>query len=514
MKNPGVSYGDRDPPPPGPLHRLAAIGQSRAMTACMRATLPMLYFAPFITIVVSSTALTASSTTGVFAFTCVSAALQILSFSRAHSFVLGTFHADMPLLTILPYSYWLVLNCFGLYYEQLPPGCYIFHDLLMKPPSHRPKEVATMCLSAFVFLVAIYHLINSLRARAHTRAALVAAGYDVSNYDKSWAFVPYELLPFATTKSGSVKVIKGVTYKSSAVGAAGVAPILTDDVVDGQLNLKADVWVSNVTNDDSPKPVLLYVHGGAWILGARDLGVIVPLLHRAAVEGWVAISVDYRLCPASAWPDFLVDVKSAIAWIRSGDAEAALGVRLDASKIVLAGDSAGGHIVGLTALTTNMPKYQPGFEDVDTSVSGVIDMFGPGDVRKRKETKGAFEQLVIQKSMADAPELFDEASPAHHINEAMLSGLRWFNFTGTRDGLVPIEVNRLYYRELFRTIGVDNVSISTGASKVVRVELIGSFHGFCAFYTIKTKAFIDAVAEMLRDVAISSSLPSSSNNRI
>ena len=78
----------------------------------------------------------------------------------------------------------------------------------------------------------------------------------------------------------------------------------------------------------------------------------------------MCVSINYRLSPRSTWPDHIVDVKHAIAWVQANIAEYAR----DPDFIAITGGSAGGHLSSLAALTANDPTFQPGFEDVDTRV--------------------------------------------------------------------------------------------------------------------------------------------------
>ena len=122
-------------------------------------------------------------------------------------------------------------------------------------------------------------------------------------------------------------------------------------------------------------PVLLQVHGGAWILGKKEEQGI-PLMQHLAAKGWVCVAINYRLSPRDPWPAQAVDVKKAIHWIRQHIA--AYGG--DPDYIAITGGSAGGHLTALTALTPNTPEWQPGFEDADTSVQLAIPHYGVYDL--------------------------------------------------------------------------------------------------------------------------------------
>jgi len=80
------------------------------------------------------------------------------------------------------------------------------------------------------------------------------------------------------------------------------------------------------------------------------------MMLRMAAQGWVCVSADYRLSPHATFPDHLVDLKRALAWVRSHVAE--YGGNPD--FIVVAGQSAGGHLASLVALTAKPPGVPAG----------------------------------------------------------------------------------------------------------------------------------------------------------
>lgn len=119
------------------------------------------------------------------------------------------------------------------------------------------------------------------------------------------------------------------------------------------------------------RPVLIHLHGGGFVQGGKSRESVV-LLNRLADHGWVCISANYGLRSEATFPQPLVDTKRVIAWVREHASE--LGA--DAAAVFLAGASAGGHLAICAALTAGDARFQPGFEDADTSVRGVVTLYG------------------------------------------------------------------------------------------------------------------------------------------
>ena len=65
----------------------------------------------------------------------------------------------------------------------------------------------------------------------------------------------------------------------------------------------------------SGAPILLQIHGGGWVISNKNQQGKPIMLHFAS-RGWVCFAPNYRLSPRSTWPDEIVDVKRAIAWIK------------------------------------------------------------------------------------------------------------------------------------------------------------------------------------------------------
>ena len=191
------------------------------------------------------------------------------------------------------------------------------------------------------------------------------------------------------------------------------------------------------------RPALVQIHGGGWVIGdKREQGI--PLLTHMAAQGWVGFNVNYRLSPAATFPDHLVDCKRAVAWIR----EHADDYGIDPDFICVTGGSAGGHLTALVGTTVGDPRFQPGFEEADTSVAAAVPFYGIYDFTPG----GAFgadpeiyrrflEPMVMKAFVADEPERYEEASPLHHVHDAVPP---FFVVHGDRDTLAPVEDARAF----------------------------------------------------------------------
>jgi acetyl esterase len=105
------------------------------------------------------------------------------------------------------------------------------------------------------------------------------------------------------------------------------------------------VRIYHPSPDPAPLPVIVYYHGGGWVLGDLDShdNVCRALALKA---GAVVVSVDYRLAPENPYPAAVEDAWAALGWV----AENAASIGGDATRIAVAGDSAGGNLAAVVAL--------------------------------------------------------------------------------------------------------------------------------------------------------------------
>jgi acetyl esterase/lipase len=233
-------------------------------------------------------------------------------------------------------------------------------------------------------------------------------------------------------------------------------------------------------------PVLLQVHGGAWILGKKEEQGI-PLMQHLAARGWICVAINYRLSPRDTWPAQVVDVKKAIHWIREHIAS----YGGDPDYIAITGGSAGGHLTALTALTSGASEWQPGFEDADTSVQLAIPHYGVYDFAGSTGTKAATKlrdlflaDWVMKTTWADDPEVFEQASPILRITP---DAPDFFVIHGAHDSLVPVDQARQFVAKLREV----------SKRSVVYAELPGAQHAFDVFPSIRSAHIVRAIDRYL-----------------
>jgi acetyl esterase/lipase len=251
--------------------------------------------------------------------------------------------------------------------------------------------------------------------------------------------------------------------------------------------LKLDVY-RPVAPGQEPRPAIVQVHGGAWVVGSRrEQGI--PLLNHLAANGWVGVNVDYRMSPFATWPTQVVDVKRAIAWVRAHADE--LGV--DPGFIAITGGSAGGHLTALAALTSDDRSLQPGFEDADTSVQAAVPFYGVYDMLDEERIHNevlhtwVLEPLVFKARRDDAPAAYRDASPSYRVNA---NAPPFLVIHGSADSLVPVADARGFVERL----------TEASDAPVIYAELAGAQHAFDFMPSPRTAPMVEAIERFLHTI--------------
>ncbi|HLH94644.1 MAG TPA: alpha/beta hydrolase [Xanthobacteraceae bacterium] len=187
-------------------------------------------------------------------------------------------------------------------------------------------------------------------------------------------------------------------------------------------------------------PAVIAVHGGGWQNGSRaTYRYWGPYL---AKNGYVVLSIDYRLGKAGAYPNSVYDVKAAIQFVRAG--ADSLGV--DPDRIGLMGDSAGSHLIALVALAGKEPQFSSAYRDdpnvaVPVGVKAVVAFYGVYDMLAQwnHDQIARPHDQIAEKYLGASPmqnrRIYFESSPMSYATVDK-KGPRFLLIHGTDDDIV------------------------------------------------------------------------------
>jgi acetyl esterase/lipase len=330
--------------------------------------------------------------------------------------------------------------------------------------------LALTCLS---WVGLAWMVVVALRTGAVMDTALrdaLAGGYDDHDAEPSSGFrsVPWGRVLWPNPRRRGVQRIRNLAY-----------------VDDGMRRHRLDIYRPRPAADGAPltgAPVLLQIHGGAWMIGSKEQQGL-PLMYQLAEHGWVCVAINYRLSPRATWPDHIVDCKRALAWVKEHIAE----YGGDPDRVVVTGGSAGGHLTAMIGLTANDARFQPGFETADTSVRAFVPIYAVYDFTDREGFRGrrdplrrALERHIVKRVREEEFAIFDLASPMSHVREGVPP---CFVVHGALDSLVPVEEAR-HFVGLLRAVSTEPVAYA---------ELPGAHHAFDVFASIRCLLAVDRI---------------------
>lgn len=246
----------------------------------------------------------------------------------------------------------------------------------------------------------------------------------------------------------SALLIRSVFEQGGTATAAAMQDHVPDVALEERLGIQysdgsagADTTLDVFSPDGAtePLPVVFWVHGGAWISGhSSDVD---PYLRILAAEGYVTIGANYTVGPDAVYPTAVHQLTEALAYVDAHAHE--LGI--DPTRIVIAGDSAGGQLASELATTITNPFYadlvgiRPAL-DADQLV-GVILNCGVYDLQAMAELNGiaAWGFKIALWSYTGTQNWSDEAAgltmstiefvtadfPATYITGGNADGLTW-----------------------------------------------------------------------------------------
>lgn len=215
-------------------------------------------------------------------------------------------------------------------------------------------------------------------------------------------------------------------------------------------------------------PVIVFIHGGGWQSGdkAQPMRQLLPF----ATNGYVCVSINYRLTGEAPFPAQIEDCKCAIRFLRAH----AKVYGIDSTRIGVWGSSAGGHLVALLGTAGDVKGFEGagGWEQQSSRVQAVADFFGPSDIYSMGDSPSALdhnapdspEAKLIGGAIKENKAKADAASPITYVSK---DDPPFLIIHGDKDMTVPMQQSVVLEAAL-KKAGVD----------VTLIIMPGEGHGF------------------------------------
>jgi acetyl esterase/lipase len=263
------------------------------------------------------------------------------------------------------------------------------------------------------------------------------------------------------------------------------------------------------SSSESKMPVLIYVHGGAWVKGnkmVRDGSYIETFISKLLDKKFAVISIDYTLLNDSIhFPLPLEDTKDVVRWVRKNATE----YHFDPDNVGFFGASSGAHLSMIAAYTPDSEfPGSPELSSYSAKVNYVIDHYGPSDMNKLLHTRlgkvpvfffGLAAQKIvdlrtdlvrglsgydIKKEKRKTIDYFKTISPVSYA----AGGVPTLIMQGNKDKVVPMKQSKKLRRKLNRNNILNNLII---------VE--NGIHGFGT----TDKMYLDQLTNQMVNFAVS-----------
>ncbi len=202
-----------------------------------------------------------------------------------------------------------------------------------------------------------------------------------------------------------------------------------------------------------PAPLLIWIHGGAWMHGGKGDPPVLSYLH----ETYALASIEYHFSHEALFPRQAHTCKAAVRWLRAHAQE--LGYLAD--RIGVLGASAGGHLAACLGASNGNSDLEGGmgpYPAESSSVQAVVDLFGPTDFIHMLDYESDMdhaaldspESLLLGNAVLNVPDKVAAANPITYISARTCP---FFIVHGDQDILIPWQQSALL-RDALRAEGI------------------------------------------------------------
>ncbi len=186
---------------------------------------------------------------------------------------------------------------------------------------------------------------------------------------------------------------------------------------------KMDLYLPITAEKNKPFPGIVYIHGGGWMSGDKNIERGKSICTTLAKHGYVAAFIEYKLATpdSGSWPQALYDCKTAVQFLRKNADK----YNIDPDHIGVMGGSAGAHLAAMVGTVGPEEGLEPPgpYKGVSSKVQAVVALYGIYNLKefkyKRTDEPWNHKTLVgifLGISQKKDPKLWDLASPINHID--------------------------------------------------------------------------------------------------
>jgi acetyl esterase/lipase len=200
-------------------------------------------------------------------------------------------------------------------------------------------------------------------------------------------------------------------------------------------------------NENTKLPAVILIHGGGWKSGNKSQMQF--MAQAIASKGYSCFAIEYRLSPEAKYPAAILDVKSAIKFIKSNAEK----FNVDPSRIAVLGCSSGGQMAALIGTTNE----NSAFEDKDdwsqnAKVQAIINMDGILAFKHPESQEGKAASLWLGGTYEEKPETWQQASALTHTDKntppILFINSDMIRFHAGRDNMIEILDKNGIYNEV------------------------------------------------------------------
>jgi len=256
--------------------------------------------------------------------------------------------------------------------------------------------------------------------------------------------IPYEHFPASPLQPDGMKTLNAdFSYQHSFVNLNVEYAVKDGYPLHLQIMIPSPAWEKK-----EKLPLIMYVQGSAWF--PQPLGVSIDPLITFSKRGFVIASVEYRPSTVATFPAQIIDAKTALRFMLKNASE----YSIDTDKVVVWGDSSGGHTSSMFNVTLNDKAYTDEPDAPPLDVKAFINFYGVSDISRMSEQPSIQDHLSAESPegilmggvrIDENPELFTPASPMNHIKGKQRPMLI---IHGDKDRVVPFHQSVLLYEAL------------------------------------------------------------------